>query len=65
MYGVLKILSWFVVLVIVIFCVGNILHAQTTGKIVGRVIDASSGEPMAGANVIVDGTTLGDNLTRR
>lgn len=31
----------------------------TTGKIAGRVIDASTSDPLPGANVIVEGTTLG------
>ncbi|HUH14161.1 MAG TPA: TonB-dependent receptor, partial [Longimicrobiales bacterium] len=34
--------------------------AQTTGKIEGRVRDAQSGQPLAGAQVVVDGTTLGN-----
>ena len=33
--------------------------AQTTGKIVGQVTDAETGETLPGANVIVVGTTLG------
>ncbi len=33
--------------------------AGTTGKIAGRVIDVSTGEPLFGANVIVENTTLG------
>jgi outer membrane receptor protein involved in Fe transport len=34
------------------------LYAQTSGKLVGRVTD-ESGEPLIGANVILDGTTMG------
>ncbi|HED06864.1 MAG TPA: TonB-dependent receptor [Ignavibacteria bacterium] len=33
--------------------------AGTTGKISGKVIDAKSGEPIIGANVLIMGTTLG------
>lgn len=33
--------------------------AGTTGKISGKVIDAKSGEPIIGANVLIIGTTLG------
>jgi len=33
--------------------------AQTTGKISGRITDAQNGEPLIGANVIVQGTSMG------
>lgn len=36
--------------------------AQDVGKIEGRIVDATTGEPVAGAQVLVVGTTLG-NLT--
>jgi outer membrane receptor protein involved in Fe transport len=35
------------------------LEAGITGKISGRVIDAETGDPLIGANVIVEGTSLG------
>jgi outer membrane receptor protein involved in Fe transport len=35
------------------------LAAQTTGKIAGRVSDEKSGQPLPGANVIIEGTTIG------
>ncbi len=35
------------------------LYAGTTGKIAGKVVDASTGEPLLGANILVEGTTLG------
>lgn len=35
------------------------LFGATTGKIVGRVYDASTGEGLPGVNVIVEGTTMG------
>ncbi len=43
------------------FCLGvsTLLMAATTGKISGKVTDASSGEPLAGVNVIISGTTMG------
>ncbi len=34
-------------------------YGQTTGKIAGLVIDESSKEPLAGANVYLEGTSLG------
>lgn len=33
--------------------------AGTTGKISGKVLDATTGEPLIGANVLIIGTTLG------
>ncbi|MFH1069367.1 MAG: carboxypeptidase regulatory-like domain-containing protein [Candidatus Glassbacteria bacterium] len=38
------------------------IHSQTTGKIEGTVTDSANGQPIAGVQVTVDGTTLG-NLT--
>ncbi len=35
------------------------LFAGTTGKIAGTITDKSSGEPLAGVNVMIKGTTLG------
>ena len=37
----------------------RVANAATTGKISGRVLDADTGEPLFGANVIIDGTNLG------
>lgn len=34
-------------------------HAGTTGKVAGRVTDAENGEGLPGANVVLEGTTLG------
>jgi outer membrane receptor protein involved in Fe transport len=33
--------------------------AAVTGKISGRIIDASTGEPLPGVNVVIDGTAMG------
>jgi len=35
--------------------------AQTTGKIAGIIEDASTGEPLAGANVYIEGQNLGSS----
>jgi hypothetical protein len=43
-------------------CVPATLAAQETGKIQGRVTDAASGRPVAGAQVMVVGTKVG-NIT--
>ncbi|MFH0883056.1 MAG: TonB-dependent receptor [bacterium] len=34
-------------------------YAQQTGKIVGKVVDARTGQPLGGANVLVEGTKVG------
>ncbi|MBN2092694.1 TonB-dependent receptor [candidate division KSB1 bacterium] len=35
------------------------LQAQTTGKISGKVLNSQNGEPLIGANVLIEGTVLG------
>ncbi|BFN37391.1 TonB-dependent receptor domain-containing protein [Fidelibacter multiformis] len=35
------------------------LYASTTGKIIGQVTDARTGEPLVGCNIIIEGTYLG------
>lgn len=37
----------------------SIMFAQTSGKIAGKVTDAATGEPIIGANIIVEGTNHG------
>jgi outer membrane cobalamin receptor len=37
----------------------TLLHAGTTGKIAGQVVDADTGEPLTGVNIFIEGTTLG------
>ena len=42
------------------FCIsGSSLLAGTTGKITGIVRDASTEEPLIGANIIIEGTSIG------
>jgi outer membrane receptor protein involved in Fe transport len=45
-------------IIILIIATGTII-AGTTGKISGVVTDKSSGAPLIGANVLIEGTTLG------
>ncbi len=45
-----------------LWCAPAMLAAQETGKIQGRVTDATSGQPITGAQVVVVGTRLG-NIT--
>ncbi|RKY52582.1 MAG: TonB-dependent receptor, partial [Candidatus Neomarinimicrobiota bacterium] len=35
------------------------IYAGVTGKISGRVVDATTGEPLVGVNVVIEGTTMG------
>lgn len=35
------------------------IHAGTTGKLAGIIKDASTGEPLIGANVVIEGTNFG------
>lgn len=47
-------------LVILLVLLGSgFLLAQSTGKIYGKIIDAKSGSPLPGANVMLKGTKLG------
>jgi outer membrane receptor protein involved in Fe transport len=46
-------------ILLLLFMLAASLFAATTGKIVGRVYDSSTGEALPGVNVIVEGTTMG------
>lgn len=35
------------------------LWAATTGKLAGRVLDANTGDPLAGVNILIEGTQIG------
>ena len=48
-------LGWLLLLLLV----PGLALAQTTGKISGKVLDARNGQPLPGANVIVEGTSSG------
>ncbi len=48
-----------VVLAALLCLSASALWAGNTGKIAGRVVDKSTGEALIGANVVVEGTTLG------
>ena len=49
--------SRLVVLILMLLAVQ--LYSGTTGKIMGRVVDASTNEPLIGANVLVEKTAMG------
>jgi len=46
-------------LVTLLILSGSILYAGTTGKITGKVTDATSGDPLPGVNVVIEGTMMG------
>jgi len=52
--------SYTVLLVcIVLFAFSVEVFAGITGKIIGKITDAQTGDPLPGANVIIEGTNLG------
>ncbi|MBN2410224.1 TonB-dependent receptor [candidate division KSB1 bacterium] len=53
-----KILTLFLVLSIVIFCVPKVF-AASSGTIVGVIKDEVTGDPLPGANVFIEGTAIG------
>ncbi len=55
----MKMREYFAGVGLVLLLVGQIAVAGTTGKIVGSVKDKASGEPLIGANVVLEGTNLG------
>ncbi len=44
---------------LVLLCLSGVVLAAGTGKIVGKVVDADTGEPLAMVNVVILGTTMG------
>ena len=44
---------------ILIFLLGTLVYAGTTGKIAGKIIDKATGEALIGANVLIVGTAMG------
>lgn len=43
----------------VLLVLTSTLFGATTGKIAGRIVDKESGEPLIGANIVIDGTNMG------
>jgi outer membrane receptor protein involved in Fe transport len=46
-------------MLVLIVCCATSLFAGTHGKIAGRVTDAENGQPLAGVNVTIEGSTMG------
>ncbi len=51
--------KFLVLFIIVLLMMTSSLQAATTGKIAGVVTDASTGDPLPGANVLIEGTQMG------
>jgi hypothetical protein len=64
MHSTCKVTRPFIALAALLFALTGALAAQTTGKIEGRVFDASTNQPLAGAQVVVVGSGLG-NITNK
>lgn len=47
------------ILIMIGFFLSTRIFAGTTGKIVGQVVDASTGEPLPGVNILIENTMLG------
>jgi outer membrane receptor protein involved in Fe transport len=46
-------------IIFIVLLLPGFLFAQSTGKIRGAIVDAETGEPLMGANVVIEGTTMG------
>lgn len=54
-----KICTLFLAVIVALIISTNLMYAQTTGKISGKIVDASTNEPLVGANIFIEGTTMG------
>ena len=58
MYKTLRFLSLSIILTVYLACTTNTVYAQN-GKIIGKVTDSSTGEPLPGASILIQGTQRG------
>jgi TonB-dependent receptor len=56
---------YFLLLTIISFLLINITFAQQEGRILGKITDASTGDPLPGANVILENTGFGAASDRK
>lgn len=52
-------INFLALLIILAIGIANPVYSGTTGKITGKVVDGESGQPLAGVNVIIEGTDMG------
>lgn len=55
----IKIISPIILILVILSVLTGLIHAGTTGKLVGKIKDGQSGEPLIGANVVIEGIGLG------
>ena len=55
----LSIVGLGILLLLLISLDGNILHAQSVGRITGTVLEATTNSPLPGANIFIEGTNKG------
>ncbi len=56
---ILSIYRKHVFLLTIFICLSSVAFAQQNNPVSGTVVDASTGEPIPGANIIVEGTSRG------
>jgi CarboxypepD_reg-like domain len=61
-YFRLKTISKWIFLLLFVFGI-NIVRAQESGRIAGTVLDKNTTDPLPGANVFLEGTSLGAATT--
>jgi len=54
-----KILRFILFSIIIFAGMPSIIFSAATGRVTGRVVDTKTGEPLIGANVVVEGTSMG------
>ncbi|MDZ7276259.1 MAG: TonB-dependent receptor [candidate division KSB1 bacterium] len=59
MAGMKRRFGWLLAGAGLLLCASGMVHAQTTGKIAGRVLDQETGSGLPGASVQLEGTTRG------
>jgi hypothetical protein len=50
---------WITLCILALLFSATTIWAGTTGKLVGKVVDKATGEPLIGVNVFLEGTSLG------
>ncbi|MBI9070408.1 MAG: TonB-dependent receptor [Melioribacteraceae bacterium] len=59
MFTIKRITQFYILAVFGVVFFSTLSFAGTTGKIAGKIIDKSTGEPLIGANIVIIGTTMG------